>query len=183
MHGRKIKTSFQIYKDALKFEMILVILFILFLVSIEFRTSSHLEKYDGIPCQNKIFFLQKPMRKVIGGNSTMNEGYYYITKNILQDVDEDYVTAQKTDIVFSKGSEFRVEGYYVAYNSGPLSGLGGGPVPEYLVKNIKSNEKFWISYFSFDCNSCNVTTNFDGEHFDVFEHLPNNKITKMEINI
>lgn len=156
-------------------------LFLFFILYVEFNTSSSLVKYDGIPCQNKIFVLNQPMTKVIGGSSTMDEDYYQITKNILQDPNESYVTVKKTGYIYPKGSKFKVNGYYVAYESGPMSGLGGGPVPEYLIQSLENNDTLWISYFSFDTANCNISTSINDEHFDIHEHLADGNITKKTI--
>ena len=162
---------------------ILLTLFMSFLVYIQFNTKSHLIKYDGVPCQNKIFSLNKPMERVIGGKSTMREGYYHVTRNILQDIHDDYQTVQKTGQIYPKSSRFKVISSYVAFDSGPLSGLGGRPTSEYLMQSMGTGDYMWVSYFEFDAKSCTISDSSDAVHFDVEQHKFDKNITKTIIAI
>jgi len=162
---------------------IFMIIFVSFLIYITINTKSNLIKYDGIPCQNKIFTIKKPMEKVIGGDSTMRKGYYHISKNLLQDIHEDYVTVKKTGKIFPQGSKFKIISYYVSFDTGPLSGLGGGPVPNYLVQSLETGEYFWISYFEFDTNTCNISNDINDTNFDITEHKFDKNIIETTIKI
>ena len=154
--------------------IILIALFFYF----QFGTKSHLVKYDGIPCQGKIFSLDKPMERVIGGESTTKKGYYYITKNLLEYTNSDYLTVTKTGEIYTSGSKFKVISYYNAFDSGPLSELGGGGTPHYLVRSLDSGHFFWIAYFEFDAKDCKISDSIDAYHFDVKEHIFDKNISE-----
>jgi hypothetical protein len=164
-------------------KMLFLFIFISFLIYIEKNTKSHLVKYDGIPCQNNTFSIDNTMRRVIGGESTMRKGYYHITQNILHDINDDYQTVKKTNDVYQTGSQFKVISYYVAFDSGPLSSLGGGPVPEYLVQSLIDKQYFWVSYFDFDSKLCKVTNDHNATHFDISESRYDKNISKTIIEI
>lgn len=156
-------------------------LFFGFLAYIWLASEDHLIKYDGTPCQNKIIKLSKPMKKGICVSSTINVAFYRITTNILQDIEEDYVTVEYTGESYPENSEFKILGYYKAYMTGPLSGLGSTGGSSYLLKSIQSKELFWIIGFDFDAEQCNVCDSFEGKGYSLPKKLEESNITKTEI--
>ena len=160
---------------------VLVILLSTFFLYIWISSENHLIKYDGTPCQDNIFKLKKPMKKVIGNESTINVAFYRITDHILQDIEEDYVTVVDTGIRYPKDSEFKMIGYYSAYLTGPLSGLAATGGSAYLVKSLKDKEVFWIISFDFDMAQCNVCDSFKGAKYGIPKNFKELNITKTEI--
>ena len=159
-----------------------IFLFLGFLAYVWFASEDHLIKYDGTPCQNKIIKLRKPMKKGICVSSTMNVAFYRVTNNILQDIEEDYVTVNYTGKRYPKDSEFEVLGYYKAYMTGPLSGLAATGGSSYLVKSIQSKELFWIMGFDFDAEQCNVCDSFEGKGYSLPKNFEESNIRKTEIS-
>ena len=160
---------------------IFVLLLSIFFLYIWISSKNHLIKYDGTPCQNSTFQLKKPMKKVIGNQSTINEAFYRITNHILQDTEEDWVTVVDTGIRYPKDSKFKVLGYYSAYLTGPLSGLSATGGSAYLVKSLKDKEVFWINNFDFDIVECNVCDSFKGTKYGVPRNFKELNITRTEI--
>ncbi len=158
-----------------------IFLFLGFLAYVWLASEDHLIKYDGTPCQNKIIKLSKPMKKGICVSSTMNVAFYRVTTNILQDIEEDYVTVKYTGERYPKDSEFEILGYYRAYSTGPMSGLGSTGGSSYLVKSMKSKELFWIIGFDFNAEQCNVCDSFKGKGYSLPKKLEESNITKTEI--
>jgi len=107
----------------------------------------------------------------------------YITTNLLQDINHDYQTVKKTGQIYPQGSQFRVISYYVAFDSGPLSGLGGGPTPEYLIQSLNTDDYMWIAYFRFDSKLCQISNDIDDTNFDISEHEFDTNITKTVITL
>jgi len=146
-----------------------------------FASKDHLIKYEGTPCQNKIIKLSKPMKKGVCISSTINDAFYRITTNILQDMEEDYVTVKYTGRIYPKDSEFEILGYYRAYMTGPLSGFSSTGGSAYLVRSMQSKELFWIIGFDFDIGQCNVCDSFKGKGFSLPKKLEESNITEIEI--
>ncbi len=159
-----------------------IFLFLGFLAYVWLASEDHLIKYDGTPCQNKIIKLSKPMKKGICVSSTMNVAFYRVTNNILQDIEEDYVTVNYTGKRYPRDSEFKVLGYYRAYLTGPMSGLAATGGSSYLVKSIQSKELFWIMGFDFDAEQCNVCDSFEGKGYGLPKNFKESNITKTEIS-
>ena len=113
-------------------------LFFGFLAYVWIASDNHLIQYNGTSCQNKVIKLSKPMKEGIANESTINIAFYYITNSILQDIDEDWVTVRYTNNKYSKGSKFKILGYYRAYRTGPLSGLGSNGGGAYLLESIEN---------------------------------------------
>jgi len=177
-------TIFQVLGKTLGIlKSVFMIIFISFLAYIQFNTNANLIQYDGVPCQNTIFSLGKPMEQVIGGESTMRKGYYHITKNLLQDINEDYQTVKRTGQIYPEESRFKVISYYVAFDSGPLSGLGGGPTPKYLLQSLDTSDYMWIAYFKFDSKLCQISNNVNDTNFDIAKHEFDLNITKTTIKL
>lgn len=159
-----------------------IFLFLGFLTYVWLASEDHLIKYDGTPCQNKIIKLSKPMKKGICVSSTINDAFYRVTNNILQDPKKDYVTVKYTGERYPKDSEFEILGYYRAYSTGPMSGLGSTGGSSYLVKSIQSKELFWIIGFDFDAEQCNVCDSFKGKGYGLPKNFEESNIIKTEIS-
>jgi len=103
-------------------------------------TTHHLVKYNNFPCQNKFFELSEDQVQVVNGVSMMRKGYYYITRNSLENPmrfnDSHYPESQIIKKTYQTGDKFKVIGYYKAYDtySIPLP-AGGGPTPNYLIQS------------------------------------------------
>ena len=160
---------------------VLVLVLLTFFLYIWISSENHLIKYDGTPCQDNIFKLKKPMKEVIGNDSTSNVAFYRITDHILQDIEEDYVTVRDTGIIYPKDSKFKVLGYYSAYLTGPLSGLAATGGSAYLVKSLENKKVLWIIGFDFDIAQCNVCDSFEGKQYGIPKNFKELNITKTEI--
>ena len=152
-----------------------------FIAYVSISSDNHLIQYDGTPCQNKVINLSKAMKKGIGNESTINTAFYRITNFILQDINEDWVTITDTNQRYSKGSEFKILGYYRAYRTGPLSGLGGNGGSAYLVESLEDKALSWIISFDFNVQKCNVCDSFEGNGTSVPANFKELNITKTEI--
>ena len=160
---------------------IFFLIFLGFLTYVWIASDNHLVQYNGTYCQNKIIKLSKPMKEGIANESTINVAFYHITNSILQDIDEDWVTVRYTNITYSKGSKFKILGYYRAYKTGPLSSLGGNGGGAYLLESIENKELFWIIGFDFNVKECNVCDSFEGNGTSVPKNFRELNITKTEI--
>jgi len=158
-------------------------LFFGFLAYVWIGSDTHLIRYDGTSCQNKVIKLSKPMKKGIGSESTINTAFYHITNFILQDIHDDWVTITDTNQRYSVGNEFKILGYYKAYSTGPLSGLGGNGTSGYLVESTKNKELSWILSSDFNVQECNVCDSYEGNGTSVPNNFRELNITENEIDI
>ena len=177
--GRKF--IFLIGKIFIAVLSLLVVLLLAFFLYIWISSENHLIQYDGTPCQHHLFRLDKPMKEVIGSDSTMNPAFYRLTDHILQDVEEDYSTVRDTGIRYIGVTQFRVIGYYSAYLTGPLSGISATGGSAYLIKSLKDKKIFWIMSSDFDIEECNVCDSFEGKRYSVPNDFKELNITKTEI--
>ncbi len=162
---------------------IFAFLFFGFLAYVWIGSDNHLIRYDGTPCQNKVIKLSKPMKKGIGSESTINTAFYHITNFILQDIHDDWVTITDTNKRYSEDSEFKILGYYKAYATGPLSGLGGNGTSGYLVESMKNQELSWILSSEFNVQECNVCDRYEGNGTSVPNNFKELNITEIEVDI
>ena len=160
---------------------LLVVLLLAFFLYIWISSENHLIQYDRTPCQHHLFRLDKPMKVVIGSDSTINPAFYRLTDHILQDVEEDYTTVRDTGVRYLEASPFKVLGYYSAYLTGPLSGLAATGGSGYLVRSLEDKKIFWIMSSDFDVEACNVCDSFEGKRYSLPNDFHELNITKTEI--
>ncbi len=154
-------------------------------------TTHHLNKYDNFPCQGRVFELNKDKIHIVNNKSIMREGYYYISRNSLEpyiNSKEQYVPSSLLDSIilkgiYPKGTQFKVIGYYVAYDTTTIPLPGGGRAPNYLVQSLKDKEIFWIQDFELDIDSCSMRHNIMAKTFIPYSNNCDINFTVIELDL
>ena len=151
-------------RNILYFKAALVFLLVLYATSyFESNTIRTRVEYFDVPCLNKITKFTGKL-KVYNGPGI---GYEPVSKyeirpdNLGEDMDKVVKTIHN--------GVFEIVGYYVVLTQSPLTGLGGGPLPYYLLRDVETNEKYWVVYFMVDSKSCKLVDDFSDNAFNISE--------------
>ena len=151
-------------RNILYFKAVLVFLLVLFAtIYFESNTTRTRVEYFDVPCLNKTTKFIGDL-KVYNGPET---GYETISKyeikpdNLGEDMDKVVKTIHN--------GVFEIVGYYIVLTQSPISGLGGGPLPYYLLRDVETNEKYWVVYFMVDSKSCKLVNDFSDNAFKISE--------------
>ena len=112
----------------------------------------NLFKYSGYPCENKTFSTTEKTILVAYNISYMHEGAYFITHNVIEEYNQNYLEHRgEVEYIEKKiypiGSKFKVIGFYWPY----------GTIHYYLIQNVEDNKTIaWVSQNEFDSKECHI---------------------------
>jgi len=157
----------------------IVLFFLLLFGSMYFESNTRRTRveYFDVPCLNKTTEFVGELKV----KSISEIGYVSIAKYELEAQQDGHEELQDSNKIIHGGT-FTFVGYDVEITEGPLSGLGGGSIPYYLVEDNRSHQKYWVSYFMVDATSCKLVKGFSDNAFNVLE-LTDKSFRKKEIQL
>ncbi len=148
-------------------------------------TTSKLYKYTQYPCENKIFKTPTKMVLVAHDDEYMKEPLYYITRNTLKKYKRHLYDQHYTEYIekkiYPKGSQFKIIGYYWAYDEGPIS--VNGVHQDFLVKSLNDSSIAWISSLKIDSQECSVYGTDSNWSYSKIFTLHRNTFNEQEVDL